>query len=544
MKTWRKTKRDKKIRRHLTSKILIIITVFILPLNLIFFMTVQRSIEKVEQQIRLSLQNVADVYMDSLDKDMKRVEYYLYSSYISNTDFVTLLNTKDELQYQNAKYRCIRDMQDEISLSLNCEILFYYHGRRDEYIMSCGEGGKKEIFCRFLRENMENTKEWGIFDVNADTYLVRMNKVGNVYYGAFINLDDFVRTVSAAVNYESVSVSMEKKQETKERESAIAAFQESSRADARLCVVVTTKEIVRMLSVWEWGMTVMAILSIGMIPLLYMVMKKWVLSPLKELNLAHHELEVGNEGYRIEKEGNSLEFLEVYRSFNEMADNIYSLKLENMEKKLAAKQLALTNLQLQIRPHFLFKTFNLIYNLASEKDVENIKELVLYLSGYFRHIFHSGKELELFQKELTLIEGYMKAAKLRYPGMLDISYQIDPEVCLVRVPPLLIHNFIENVVKHALIKGRIIHIMLTAEYTSGEVNFLISDNGAGMEAEKVRMINEGQFMENEERIFVGLRNAAMRLRYFYGETASIRVESELDYGTVFSVTFPYDLEEE
>ena len=105
MKTWRKTKRDKKIRRHLTSKILIIITVFILPLNLIFFMTVQRSIEKVEQQIRLSLQNVADVYMDSLDKDMKRVEYYLYSSYISNTDFVTLLNTKDELQYQNAKYR-------------------------------------------------------------------------------------------------------------------------------------------------------------------------------------------------------------------------------------------------------------------------------------------------------------------------------------------------------------------------------------------------------------------------------------------------------
>ena len=99
----RKRQVEKRVRRHLTSKILILIIVFILPLNLIFFLTVQRSIGKVEQQIRLSLQNAADVYMDALDKDMERVDYYLYSSYISNTDFVTLLNTKDDLQYQNAK---------------------------------------------------------------------------------------------------------------------------------------------------------------------------------------------------------------------------------------------------------------------------------------------------------------------------------------------------------------------------------------------------------------------------------------------------------
>ena len=136
----RKRRAEKRVRRHLTSKILILIIVFILPLNLIFFLTVQRSIGKVEQQIRLSLQNAADVYMDALDKDMERVDYYLYSSYISNTDFVTLLNTKDELQYQNAKYRCIRDMQDEI-----CTVFWkpgIYAGRADRGCQrgSC-EGG-------------------------------------------------------------------------------------------------------------------------------------------------------------------------------------------------------------------------------------------------------------------------------------------------------------------------------------------------------------------------------------------------------------------
>lgn len=535
---------DKKVVRHLTFKILMIIIVFILPLNLLLGWIAQRNIKKVEQSIQLSLQNVTDVYMDALDNDMKRVDYYLYSSYMSNKDFVKLFSAKDEVQYQNAKYKCIRDMQDEIYLSLNCEVLFYYHSKRNEFIMSCGEGAEKEKFCNYLDDNLDIATKWTIVQVEGKEYLVRITDMGNVYYGAFVNLDKFLQSVEEAVNYESASVSIVSKKKDADAGEMIAASRESERADARLCVKVTTKEIIRTLSIWEWGMIIMAILLLGLIPLLYMVMKRWVISPLKELNYAHHELEIGNEKYRIEKEGNSIEFLEAYRSFNEMADNIYSLKLENMEKQLAAKQLELNNLQLQIRPHFLLNTFNLIYSLAVDKDVENIKELILYLSGYFRHIFRSGKELELFQKELTLIEGYMKAAKIRYPGEVDIRYQINPEVYMVRVPPLLIHNFVENVVQHALVKGRVVYIMLMAEYANGEVTFVISDNGAGMGEDEVRLINEERFKENKERIFVGIRNSAMRLKYFYGETAKIRVESGLDYGTEFTITFPYNLEEE
>lgn len=58
--------------------------------------------------------------------------------------------------------------------------------------------------------------------------------------------------------------------------------------------------------------------------------------------------------------------------------------------------------------------------------------------------------MELFDKELALIQGYVEVTQIRYPDGLSIIYDIDPEIRLVRVPPLLIHNFIENVVKHAL----------------------------------------------------------------------------------------------
>lgn len=56
----------------------------------------------------------------------------------------------------------------------------------------------------------------------------------------------------------------------------------------------------------------------------------------------------------------------------------------------------LKNLQLQIHPHFLLNTFNLVYTLAQRKETGAIQDIVIYLSEYFRYIFRSGKSLELF----------------------------------------------------------------------------------------------------------------------------------------------------
>lgn len=140
----------------------------------------------------------------------------------------------------------------------------------------------------------------------------------------------------------------------------------------------------------------------------------------------------------------------------------------------------------------------------------------------------------------------MKAAQIRYPDNLEIQYQIDPDVYMVRIPPLLIHNFVENIVNHALIKKQMMHIMLAAEYEDGMVTFIVSDDGKGMEAEIVESVNSGRILEEEnkgERVYVGLRNAYARLRYFYGERAEITVESTPGEGTEFTIQFPYDLEE-
>ena len=221
-----------------------------------------------------------------------------------------------------------------------------------------------------------------------------------------------------------------------------------------------------------------------------------------------------------------------------MSNNIYSLRLHNMKQELEKNRLQLNNLQLQIRPHFLLNMFKIIYNFTMDGNVDDIREVVLYLSDYFRGIFQHGNDLEYFSKEMMLIEEYIKVAKIRYQGFVEFSSQIDPDVYEIKIPPLLIHNFIENIISHAMIPGKTVHIMMSAEYADGIVTFVIGDDGSGMTVEEVERVNGEHFWESDERVHVGLKNSLERIRFFYGTDAEIYVESVVDEGTVFTVSFP------
>ena len=254
------------------------------------------------------------------------------------------------------------------------------------------------------------------------------------------------------------------------------------------------------ISFWNRLLVVATFLFILAVPLIYGYMKKRIVRPLNYLNEGFYQIENGNRHYTVETEADTREFQNAYASFNRMVRSMESLRLDNMEKELEKKELELDNLKLQIRPHFLMNTFNLMYYLLrSPEGAEEAKKLILYLSDYFRYLFRSDRNTELFDKELALIKGYVEVAKIRCPEGLEISYEIDPEVRLIRVPPLLVHNFVENVVKHALTVGKCVHILLAAHYENGWIEFEISDDGNGMSQEQAEKINQRAWEEKEEK---------------------------------------------
>lgn len=137
---------------------------------------------------------------------------------------------------------------------------------------------------------------------------------------------------------------------------------------------------------------------------------------------------------------------------------------------------------------------------------------------------------------------HIKISKYQYEDAFTFHYSLDPEISLVRVPPLLLHNFIENILQHALSSRKVVHIMVTGFYESGTVTFQIADDGRGMPEEEVDFINNNHFDDYMRGHHVGIRNSIKRLKYFYNNQGSVSVESAVDEGTLFTITFPFDLE--
>lgn len=169
--------------------------------------------------------------------------------------------------------------------------------------------------------------------------------------------------------------------------------------------------------------------------------------------------------------------------------------------------------------------------------------MVLFLSDYFRYLFRSGSELQLFSKERKLIEDYMRITKIYYPESFEVSYHLDPLLDLMRVPPLLFHSFMENIIAHALLPTRRIHIVFSGEYEDGSATFYISDDGKGIDADALYSINHITDLPINDGKNVGIKNSIYRLKYYYGEQASVECDSEPNVGTTFTIEIPYNLEE-
>ena len=536
----------KNIVNRLTTKLAVLILCLILPVNIIAIQFVLNMQHEMEKQISLSTMNVINVYTGFLDTEMEKADNYLYEILNNDKDGIELLNQTKTFEARNAWVWTAQKLQKNLPDGNGVNGYFIYRPEMDDLLFACSNGNMeaKQIFRDSLLDNIRQEKikkKWSLLEVGERQYAARVNQLKGVYFGSFIDLEEIRNNVAGDMTYDNAEVSFSQEKEKTTEKNQIVVSSDTKRGDFDLTVTVKNVSIMNSLSLSRVIQFLMVGICLLAIPVLYIVLKKWVMIPVGELNKAHLELEKGNREYRITDQADSYEMQSAFDSFNQMADNIHDLRIENMEKELEKQNLELQNLQLQIRPHFLLNTFNLIYNLASRGEAESVQNVILYLSDYFRYLFRSGRNLELFSKELELIKKYMESVQIRYPDRIDIYYEIDPDVLMVRVPPLLVHNFVENVIQHGIPDERNVVIILSAEYMDGEVHIEISDNGMGMEEEKVRKINAGQFEEKKGKN-VGLKNSVKRLKYFYGEQASLHVESEEGEGTTMTIIFPYDLE--
>lgn len=214
--------------------------------------------------------------------------------------------------------------------------------------------------------------------------------------------------------------------------------------------------------------------------------------------------------------------------------NIFSTQLElsklDYQKNLRTKA-ELHALQAQINPHFLFNAINTIVSLT-RTDQEKARELLIYLSDYFRHNMNNEKDLITLEKELDHVKAYYKIEKARFGDKLISNFSNNIKGTIY-IPPLIIQPIIENSIKHGILKkvgGGIIDLSINAK--NEELLIEIVDNGVGMSEEQLRAVNT--FGSNT----VGINNVQKRLKTIFHEKASVTIESQLNQGTKVLISLP------
>lgn len=182
-----------------------------------------------------------------------------------------------------------------------------------------------------------------------------------------------------------------------------------------------------------------------------------------------------------------------------------------LEAELRAAQLAALRMQLQ--PHFLFNSLNAVMALVRDRETERAVRALSLLSDVLRAAVTAGDALECtLAAEIEFVSRYLSLEQVRFGDRLRVSYHVADELNDAMVPVFILQPFVENALKHGVLRDRSGNEIIVSAWALGStLELCVSDDGRGL----------GQAYPSSNGI--GISNARRRLERMYGTDADLCV---------------------
>lgn len=259
---------------------------------------------------------------------------------------------------------------------------------------------------------------------------------------------------------------------------------------------------------------------------------KSIIKPISKLLVAIKKMGQGNFYTQVEVRRND-EIGHLINKFNEMDSKILNLIEENYVRRIREKEATIMSLNIQLNPHFLYNTLNLINWIAIENEEKEISKMIVALSNMLQYTAHNNEEISDFKTDLDWLKKYIFIMQNRFEDKFNVIYDIDEEMYLYKVPKLFLQPFIENSIIHGFehmddggilkIKGRV---------KESNACFIIEDNGKGMRKEIIDEI----MAKSKNKI--GISNVNNRIKLMYGNEYGVSINSEMNVGTKVIIKLP------
>ncbi len=274
------------------------------------------------------------------------------------------------------------------------------------------------------------------------------------------------------------------------------------------------------------------------------------------VNLTHN-ITNGNQRVLIEPLDGPREIMELTESFNKLLEQIHTLNMESQDKnrlelKLAEEELEkikmremlkdarLQGLQMQIAPHFLFNTLNIISKLAILENDEKVYELIVALSTFLRHSLKDSRSNVPIEEEIDMISQYLLILKVRMGDRFNYKIENLSSNKNIEIPIFTLQPIVENAFKHG-IEGKIEggNIMIRIKDTRDGIRITVADDGVGMDKEKLRLIREKSMTKNARFNYsehIGIENVCCRLNLLFHENVRYCIHAVVNQGTLFTIS--------
>ncbi|AIQ42690.1 histidine kinase [Paenibacillus sp. FSL R7-0297] len=564
----KKTARNKPYPIRHYVRVTILISFIVLILDLVISVA---SISIVKQQSTRYLQDTADLYINRINHDFAYINHYMGWT-LANDESLNMMNAHDKTskEFINSN-EDLHKRFTELQKNYGQEYNFFYYLKNQSFFLNCAPISidytvyrelKKQIIS-FIDDKEVYEKfysRWTPILVNGKYYIINIVPYHNRYFIGMISADNLItplRQINLGANgYASLvdengtdlSTLVSNSGKPLQEEAGIRnLFQSRTTIESEFSGTAFSAKMVIKFGAFEKIMIAQLLIML----LFFMVtstlcavmlfFNRKVLGPIQSFSesLTHLNEDGQPAGF---KSSTIIELEEASAQFKDLALQIRNYKIAMYEQELEKQSIQLDFMKQQIKPHFFLNCLTSIYSMAQIQMYEEIEQMAMSTSKYFRYIFQGSEDFVLLKDEIEHVRIYLDIQKSRYRDAFIYQIEQEAQTTDMKIPPLVLQTFIENSIKYAISRANEVQIRLTVKrrrMDNEEMTMIqISDTGPGFPAEVLDKLVQGKPLDQSKGNQIGIMNTLKRLEYLYLSKAAVSFSNPAEGGACITLCLP------
>ena len=455
-------------------------------------------------------------------------------------------------------------MEDKLLISGDVDAFFVYDTQNEFFLFSAETNHiAAEVLDMkaYAHENAISAAEafrklsWKIVSVKDNQYFFKSVQLGKYIVGAMSNLEQFYIDNDFSVLGEDISFrlliadtyypcgssgNMEKLEYDRKN---ITVSQKMELVEGTAVLTVRPDNLLDGTDTISILLLVDSALCVVLAVLLLLMLRKDVAWPTKNLIRANQKLASGDTQYRLDtKTAGSKEFESLYDSFNEMAEQIVSLRIQAYDLELQEQQNRLTMLRAQIRPHSFLNAITTISNMTYMNKPEEIRSYINAFAKFIRYMLNVSASWTTVEEESQQIVNYLKMQQNRFPDSVSYSVDYPAELAKTRVPFMVLYTLVENSIKHAMTLYEPLKIKVLCRRVDTDdfhgICLTEEDNGVGFQQDVLDKLQDVSTNVLNTKEHLGLSNVRYTMHLVYGRDDLLRVSNRETGGAHVELWIP------